>query len=92
MFGLLGKSQLTAMWILCRLSSSTDSVRLNLIHTDDILKKIRAILDEEPGIADAKQYACMIVEGLLSDEGDNDEVMDAVLETDFVPSLEKYMK
>lgn len=74
------------------MSSSTDDVRLALVQTGNLLKKLRTILDEEPGIVEAKQYACNILQGLLSDEGDDDEVMEAVLETDFVPSLAKYMK
>lgn len=80
------------MWILFRMSSSTDDVRLALVQTGNLLKKLRTILEEESGVVEAKQYACNILQGLLSDEGDDDEVMDAVLETDFVPSLAKYMK
>lgn len=74
------------------MSSSTDDVRLTLIHTNDLLKKVRTTLEEEAGNSEAKQYACNILQGLLSDEGDDDEVMEAVMEADFVPVLDKYMK
>lgn len=78
--------------MLYRLSNSTDDVRLALVHSGILLPKLRAIIDSEPGTLEAQQYACNVVQGLLSDEGDDDEVMDAVVSADLVPPLAKYMK
>lgn len=74
------------------MSSSTDDVRLTMIRTSDLLQKLRTILDEEPGNIQAKYYACNTLQGLLSDEGEDNEVQYAVLEADFVPVLDKFMK
>lgn len=79
------------MRILSLMSSSTDDVRLAVVRNGDLLRKLYAILDEEPGIYEAKQYACNILQGLLSDEGEDDDVLDAFQEVDFVPTMAKYM-
>jgi hypothetical protein len=73
------------------MSMSTDEVRLEIVH-GELLRKLRTIIDSEQGNTESQQFACNILQGLLSDEGDDEEVMDAVVETDFLPPLAKYMK
>ncbi|KAF8323179.1 hypothetical protein DL93DRAFT_2070722, partial [Clavulina sp. PMI_390] len=86
----LGAQQCRAMRIICSLSAATDHVRLSLIQADNLLEKLRMHL--ESSVSVAQESACSILQGLLYDEGDDDEVMDAVLEGNFVPSLAKYME
>lgn len=82
--------QLACLWMLYRMSMSTDEVRSEMIR-GELLQKLRSIMESE-GSTEARQYSCNIVQGLLSDEGDDEEVMDAVVAADFVPPLAKYMK
>jgi len=82
--------QLTCLWMLYRMSMSTGEVRSEMVR-GELLQKLRSIMESE-GSSEARQFSCNIVEGLLSDEGDDEEVMDAVVAADFVPPLAKYMK
>lgn len=75
--------------MLHRMSMSTDEVRLEMV-CGELLRKLRSIMGSEREAEEARQCACDIVHTLLSEEGD--EVMDAVVDADFVPALAKFMK
>lgn len=74
------------------MSASTDEIRLTLINTGGLLEKLREVLAEDGWLKDAQQYACETLHGLLSGEGDDEVVLDAVEEKNFVPSLAKNME